>query len=637
MSRYLYIIALILLFLKPGLNGQEPGFIIERAPFCSVLNDEFAPVFYGEGLVFCSNRRDNSLIGYRDDRNRLYKIFYSPRNGSSKRIRLLSKDLTTYLNDGPVTFNKEMNVIYYSRNNNAGNYLGNISDTTNKLGIYRAELVNGTWTGIKPFEYNDPAFSVCMPSLDPDGTRLYFSSDMPGGYGGLDLYYCKRLNDGWDKPVNLGPVINTSKNESFPFAYYYNKLYYSSDGYQNSQGKDIYYTQEMNDGLWIAPVRLDSAFNSSADDFGIVFDSTLEKGFFSSNRLKSDDIFSFRTPPVEFTSCENISESNYCYLFYDERLHPGDTVRGEYTWDFGGGVIRTGTQVLHCFPGPGDYSVKLNILDTQSGDTLSEQVSYDINIEAIELAYINSYSSGIVDVPVRFDGLDMNLKDLRLTDYYWNFGDGFLPGGPVMQKTFRKNGSYTVQMGLLGEKDNLGNIQKRCFTKKIRIFDSFEEYESTDTGVNEFIALNEDFRPGSFNVLPKIIFMNDLSARQKNRIKSSLRFTGQNTLKILRNGMLPDSPLLDNLIEIIKQNPEIMLEMVLHSFEEESPAPKLEMSERWAQEIAVYFENRDVGNDSFSCRGLGASGSLSGPVDRNNKSISGVIELIFMNKTSNER
>ena len=88
----------------------------------------------------------------------------------------------------------------------------NVSDTSNKLGIYYAELKDGLWSNIRPFTYNNPQYSLGTPSLTPDGNRIYFSSDMPGGSGGMDLYYCDRHNDEWDKPVNLGPIINTAKN-----------------------------------------------------------------------------------------------------------------------------------------------------------------------------------------------------------------------------------------------------------------------------------------------------------------------------------------------------------------------------------------------------------------------------------------
>ena len=191
---------------------------------------------------------------------------------------------------------------------------------------------------------------------------------MPGGIGGMDLYYCDRHNNDWDQPVNLGPVINTSKNESFPFACKYGKLFFASDGHEGFGGKDLFYTQEIN-GEWIVPVHLDSAINSTADDFGLVIDSTFENGYFSTNRLKTDDIFSFSSAPVEFTNCDTIKENNYCFTFYDEQHQLIDTIPVIYQWDFGDGIIRIGKEVKHCFPGPGEYSVKLNIIDELTGDT----------------------------------------------------------------------------------------------------------------------------------------------------------------------------------------------------------------------------------------------------------------------------
>ena len=94
--------------------------------------------------------------------------------------------------------------------------------------------------------------------------------------------------------------------------------YFASDGHKGFGGKDLFYTQEIN-GEWIAPVHLDSAINSTADDFGIVIDSTFENGYFSTNRRKTDDIFSFSSAPVEFADCDSIKENNYCFTFYDEK------------------------------------------------------------------------------------------------------------------------------------------------------------------------------------------------------------------------------------------------------------------------------------------------------------------------------
>ena len=470
MSRYLFIIITIPFLLGAELYSQSQRFSVKPAPFCSMIYDEFSPVFYKGGIVFCSNQSDNSLVSYNDGQNKLFKIFYVMNNKSTgwKNPKILAKEITTGFNDGPVTFNGEGNIIYFSRNNSIDNSFRNISDTSNKLGIYSAELIDGTWTDIKPFTFNNPLYFFCTPSLSPDEQRIYFSSDMPGGRGGMDLYYCDRRNNDWEQPVNLGPLINTQKNESFPFASQYGKIFFASDGHDGFGGKDLYYTQEIN-GKWIAPVHLDSAINSTADDFGLVTDSTFENGYFSTNRRKTDDIFSFSSPPVEFAICDTIKENNYCFTFYDESYQFNDTVPVIYNWNFGNDIMRIGKEVKHCFSGPGDYLVMLSIFDELTGDTIAFQVKYKVELENIEQAYINSNNFGNIGETISFEGVTKDLKGVRITDYFWDFGDGFKTGGPLMNTTFKKKGEYMVKLGLLAEKDSFGVNPKICVMKKIII------------------------------------------------------------------------------------------------------------------------------------------------------------------------
>jgi hypothetical protein len=447
MCKYFCIIILASLLIKTELHAQSDLYIVKPTQFSSRIYNEFSPVFY-----------------------RLFKIFFVTKKGSSgwTHPKILAKGITSAFNDGPATFNENGNIIYYSRNNSIENALRNISDTSNKLGIYSAELVDGIWTNIKPFTYNNPLYSFCTPALTPDGDRIYFSSDIPGGYGGMDLYYCDRRNNDWDKPVNLGPVINTPKNESFPFACRFGKLFFASDGHKGFGGKDLFYTQEINNE-WITPVHLDSAINSTADDFGIVIDSTFENGYFSSNRQKTDDIFSFSLAPLEFTNCDTIKENKYCFTFYDEKQRLIDTIPAIYQWDFGDGIMHLGKEVKHCFPGPGKYSVKLTIIDELTHDTIAKQVEYKTELENINQANINSDKVGLVDKSISFKGVLTDLKGFRITDYFWNFGDGFKPGGPLISNTFKNKGEYIVKLGLLAEKDSLGVIPKICVMKKIVI------------------------------------------------------------------------------------------------------------------------------------------------------------------------
>ena len=355
--------------------------------------------------------------------------------------------------------------MYFTRNNSVVSLLRNISDTTNKLGIFSADFSGGKWINIKPFRYNNPAYSLSTPSLAPDGERIYFASDMPGGSGGMDLYYCTWHDNDWDKPVNMGPVINTGKNESFPFACKYRRVYFASDGHKGFGKKDLFYTMEIN-GEWSTPVHLDSAINSPADDFGIVLDSTFNTGYFSTNRRNTDDIFSFSTAPVEFGICDSIRKNNYCFTFYDERHRIIDTIPVTYNWDFGDGIIHTGTEVRHCFPGAGHYTVKLNIIDDVTGDTIAKQAIYKVDLENYRQALINSPDTGIEDKPISFEGVLTDLKDTRITDLFWNFGEGFNQGGPVMSQTFKKRGEYTVSFGLVEEKRQSGSSpQNMCYEK----------------------------------------------------------------------------------------------------------------------------------------------------------------------------
>jgi len=470
MYKYFCIVILASLLIKTGLYAQSELYIVKPTPFSSRIYNEFSPVFYKGGIVFCSDQNDNSLVSYKGEQNRLFKIFFVTKKGSSGWTlpKILAKEITTAFNDGPATFNENGNIIYYSRNNSVENALRNISDTSNKLGIYSAELIDGIWTNIKLFTYNNPLYSFCTPSLTPDGDRIYFSSDMPGGYGGMDLYYCDRHNNSWDQPVNMGPVINTPKNESFPFACRFGKLFFASDGHKGFGGKDLFYTQEINKE-WIAPVHLDSAINSTADDFGIVIDSTFENGYFSTNRRKTDDIFSFSLAPLEFTNCDTIKENKYCFTFYDEKQRLIDTIPVIYQWDFGEGIIHIGKEVKHCFPGPGKYSVKLTIIDELTHDTIVKQVEYKVELENINQANINSDKVGLVDKSISFKGVITDLRGFRITDYFWNFGDGFKPAGPFISNTFKKKGEYMVKLGLFAEKDSLGVIPKICVMKRIII------------------------------------------------------------------------------------------------------------------------------------------------------------------------
>ncbi len=176
-----------------------------------------------------------------------------------------------------------------------------------------------------PFKYNSPEYDVGQPSVSSDGKYLVFASNMPGGHGGSDLYLCEYVNGDWSAPVNLGPGVNSAGAENFPYYHRSGRIYFTSDRSGGIGSLDIYFTSLTN-GKWDEPVLLPEPINSPSDDFGFAADDNLQKGYFSSNREKSDDIYSFESTIIRMADCGEMSENSYCYRFVEENSAKFDTL-----------------------------------------------------------------------------------------------------------------------------------------------------------------------------------------------------------------------------------------------------------------------------------------------------------------------
>ncbi len=190
LKRRLNLIFIISLFTRL-LLGQTDTYVVEKAYFSSRRYDEFSPVYYTDGIVFCSNRY-LGLSNHSTSKDKpLFKILYidTLRNRNWEGARLFSKELTTIFNDGPVTFNKSMDTIYFSRNQDVGSKFKDVVSQRNYLGIFYAVFTDGKWQKIRDVRINNEWYNVTTPCLSPNGRKLYFASDKPGGFGGSDLYY----------------------------------------------------------------------------------------------------------------------------------------------------------------------------------------------------------------------------------------------------------------------------------------------------------------------------------------------------------------------------------------------------------------------------------------------------------------
>jgi outer membrane protein OmpA-like peptidoglycan-associated protein len=264
---------------------------------------EFSPVVYKNKLVFTSDRSQDLVNNstYSWDDTPYLNVFEAEiktqpdgKSQISKKAKSYSWLVNTEFHDGPVCFSADGNTMYLTR----VNYVLNKKDPNfiNKPRLFISQLKNNKWGKLQPFKYNDNSYSIAHPSISADGQWLFFASDMPGGFGGMDIYVCKKEGEEWGKPTNLGDEVNTSGTEVFPSIRKDGKLYFSSDGHAGFGGLDIYSTNKI-DGKYTAIKNLSTPLNSSTDDFGIVFtDDEFSKGYFSSDRKSgkgSDDIYAF--------------------------------------------------------------------------------------------------------------------------------------------------------------------------------------------------------------------------------------------------------------------------------------------------------------------------------------------------------
>jgi outer membrane protein OmpA-like peptidoglycan-associated protein len=203
------------------------------------------------------------------------------------------------LHEGPLTFDKMGENIYFTRNNNDGSKASYTKGKA-RLKIYTSEIRASKWGEPTELPFNENESDACHPSISADGDKMFFASNRVGGYGGMDLYLCEKGTDGkWGKPVNLGPKINTAKNEVFPFIHADGTLFFSSDGLIGAGGLDLFYSQPNRKGGFQAPKNLGRVFNTDQDDFGLIVDLDRKNGYFSSNRsggVGEDDIYNFHAP-----------------------------------------------------------------------------------------------------------------------------------------------------------------------------------------------------------------------------------------------------------------------------------------------------------------------------------------------------
>ena len=255
--------------------------------------DDFGMVYFTSSRDGSSGKKTHGATG-----QNFTDIFESKVDKKSKWSTPVPVDvINSEFEEGTPSFSSDYRELYFTRCE---------AGKREKKGckIMYSKRTGDKWSEPVNLKILPDSLVAAHPSISPDGTTLYFVSDLAGGFGGKDIWKVTRTGSagGWSQPVNLGPDINTAGDELFPYIREDGTLYFSSDGQIGMGGLDIFKANLQPDGSWIVK-NMKPPINSFADDFGIAFEDSNEKGIFSSTRKGrgNDELYSFELPPLEFS------------------------------------------------------------------------------------------------------------------------------------------------------------------------------------------------------------------------------------------------------------------------------------------------------------------------------------------------
>ena len=381
------------------------GYIVENMRYFNSRQRDFSPAYVNEGfteILFTSTREGASGNDTHGATGQNFAdIFASSMDRKGKwSVPVPVEILNSEFEDGTPCISSDFSTLYFTRCKKGKNQ---------QLGcqIYRAGADGGGWSEPQvEFEAFGDSITTAHPAISPDGSTLYFISDMPGGLGENDIWKVASDGGGWGDPVNLGEEINTPGNELYPFVHSDGTLYFSSDSRIGLGGLDIYKATQDETGGWMVE-NMKPPINSPEDDFGIVFETDVERGFFSSARKGrgNDEIFSFVLPPLEFSVTGVVKDER------NDQILAGSTVKSvgsdgitieTTTGDEGAFkfMLKPGTDYVFIASQPG----YLNGKERESTRGLEQSKDFDVTI------YLSS-TTRVIELPNIF--YDFARWDLR--------------------------------------------------------------------------------------------------------------------------------------------------------------------------------------------------------------------------------
>jgi outer membrane protein OmpA-like peptidoglycan-associated protein len=305
-------------------TGENKNVKVRNAANINTEGDEFSPAFYKDGIVFASSRGKVGSKTSASTTTDLYYAGFDP-NLEPRRSSRFSLEMNSRRNEGAAVFSRDWEYMYFSQNNIVDGVERPGRDKVLHLKIFEARRGRIDWMNKRELPFNSDQYSCMHPSLSADGKTIYFASDMktPEAQGGFDIYKSVLKDGMWSSAINLGPTVNTPKNDVFPFIYPSGDLYFASSGHNGFGGYDIFrinLEQTKKEGL----INLGEPFNSAGDDFALILTDDGTRGYFTSNRPGGrgrDDIYSF-TVETAMPGMERIEPVRKAIMVTDQSGKP---------------------------------------------------------------------------------------------------------------------------------------------------------------------------------------------------------------------------------------------------------------------------------------------------------------------------
>ncbi|MCH5229690.1 MAG: OmpA family protein [Muribaculaceae bacterium] len=302
-------------------SKPKTRYIVKNAKNFNSSRADYAPMFIdasGDQLYFTST--NEKVTGdHKSEITGMKKgdIYFAKKNerGQWMRAEPVEGELNSESDEGIISFSPDGQVMYLTK--------ASRSETSNTtVEIFTSRRSDASWSAPEKFVIvHDSVTATGHPAVSSNGKYLYFTSDMPGGYGGLDIWRIN-IDDRVGTLINMGPQINTSGDEMFPYSRTDSLFYFASNGHPGFGGLDLFKAKLNSTGDYWSVENMGLPINSSGDDFGITFGAG-EAGFFSSNRGDArgyDHIYSFELPDLKITISGYVMDK-------DEEPVPGAVIR----------------------------------------------------------------------------------------------------------------------------------------------------------------------------------------------------------------------------------------------------------------------------------------------------------------------